>query len=58
MTYDQLVNASILLAGITIGWMTLNEIQRLMRWGWCRKPRPRVTCVTRKVWDSDDNGEM
>ena len=57
MTYDHLVNASLLLAGICIGWMTLNECQRLMQTGWYRRTRPRVYCITRKVWDSNDNNE-
>jgi hypothetical protein len=58
MTYDHIVSASLLLAGITIGWLTLNEFQRLMHTGWYRRPnRPRVYCITRKVWDSNETQE-
>ena len=53
--YSEIVNAALLCVGIGIGWMTWNEIQRLMGWGWHRKPK---RCTVRKVWDSNDNGEV
>ena len=55
MSMDNFFDAALITAACAAGWLTLREIARFL--GPSRR-RPVVTCVVRKVWDSNDNGEV
>ena len=56
MFYETMVNASLLLAGAVVFWLTGDEIAQMLELGRHRSHRrPRVT--VRKVWDSDEPKE-
>jgi hypothetical protein len=55
MTYDHFVNASLLLAGFAICWLVKDPICQTLELG---RYRRRPTCITRKVWDSEEPKDL
>ena len=52
MTMDNFFDAALITAACAVGCLALREVRRFL--GPVRR-RPVVTCVVRKVWDSNDN---